>query len=183
MKYNAYGTHLMCMPVDLCSKATHAPCKQLLDTWQIHVRNSGHFALFITENLITRKERLCLYWLLLSHSAETAEGWWPSAPAEQQLDMCYRAVSILEMEDSIRKPTGILFYSQARVGRQQYFPDLNSVSREMGEIRHARESQPPKHTLSACHAKDWHRTTDCWFPNFHMMTVKGKDVDTNFICR
>lgn len=30
-----------------------------------------------------------------------------------------------------------------------YFPDLNSVSREMGEIRHARESKPLKpHTSS-----------------------------------
>ena len=97
--------------------------------------------------------------------------------------MCYRAVSILQMEVSICVPTGILFYSQARVGRQQYFPDLNSVSRQKGEMRHAKESQPLKHTLLAGHAKDRSRTTGRWFLNLHRMVVKGEDVHTDFICR
>lgn len=87
------------------------------------------------------------------------------------------------MEDSICVPTGILFYSQASVGRQQYFPGLNSVSRETGEMRHARESQPLKHTPLAGHGEDQSKTTDHWFLNLHGMAVKAKDVHTDFICR
>lgn len=50
----------MCVPVDLCSQVINVWHKQLLDTWWVCVRNSGHFPLFITETLIIREIMLMM---------------------------------------------------------------------------------------------------------------------------